>query len=144
MSTHPNVILKCTVKAEGTTRKLLRKLLSQNREEIPDSNLPPMLNTKGEKVTNRFGGYILESRSEDQLIIGNHAYYTIVMEEGYDESWQISGEEGDLIIFDLVTYGYGEDISWDDLNKRVEDIKSWAYQPSRNLEYTISVSANYW
>ena len=142
MSTHPNVILKCTVKPEGTTRKLLRDLLAQNREEIPDTNLPFMLDSKGQTIINRNGYPVRISR--DGLTIGSHSYHTLVMESDYDEGWQISGEEGDLIIFGLVTYGYGEEISWEDLAKRVGDIQSWALQPQRNLTVKISVTANYW
>lgn len=145
MSTHPNVILKLTIKTEGTTRKLLRELLSQNREEITDNNLPLMLDRSGKPIAHAKTKENLHiSRGDDQICIGNFSYDTLVMEEEYDESWQIGGKEGDLIIFDLVTYGYGEEISWKDLQKRVDDLELWAVQPCRNLTYYISVSANYW
>lgn len=104
-------------------------LIAQNREERPDKSLPFEIRI---------------SRDDDEITIGQFNYNILVMEDSYDSSWQISGEEGDLIIFDLVTYGYGEEISWSDLQKRVDDIKLWAMQPSRNLEVQISISANYW
>lgn len=143
MSAHPNVILKCTIKADGTTRKLLRDLLAQNREEIPDSNLPLFFNNAGDVVKNSITGEDLHiSRNDDQLSIGNYCYDTIVMEEEYNESWQISGKKGDLIIFDLVTYGYGEEITLKNLYSRINDLETWALQHS--LTYKISISANYW
>lgn len=142
MGAHPNVILKCTIKADGTTRKLLRGLLAQNREEIPDSNLPLWFNSKGEVIKNRDNKEMHISRGEDELCIGQFSYNTLVMEEEYDESWQISGEEGDLIIFDLVTYGYGEEITLKDLQERIDALETWAIQHS--LSYKISISANYW
>lgn len=143
MGAHPNVILKCTVKADGTTRKLLRDLLAQNRHEIPDSSLPLFLDSKGEVVKNAITGKDLRhSRDDDELCIGDYCYDTLVMESEYDESWQISGEEGDLIIFDLVTYGYGQEITLRDLQQRIDSLETWAIQHS--LSYKISISANYW
>lgn len=79
MGAHPNVILKCTVKAEGTTRKLLGDLLAQNREEIPDSSLPLMINSKGEVIKNRDNKEMHISRDEDELCIGQFSYDTLVM-----------------------------------------------------------------
>jgi hypothetical protein len=143
MSVHPNVILKCTVKAEGTTRKLLRELLAANREQIPDSSLPLMLNKDGNPIENAITGeYLRISRDKDQLCIGDFSYSTLVMENDYDEDIQIAGQEGDLVIFDLVTYGYGEEIKWKILQSRVDSLEVWAIQ--NGLSYTISISANYW
>jgi hypothetical protein len=143
VSTHPNVILKGTVRAQGTTRALLRKLLAENREEIPDDQLPVRHDKEGRPIENRvLGGFVRESRDEDQLFIGAFSYDTLVMEEAYDTGWQISGEEGDLIVFDLVTYGYGEAISWKDLEGRARDMRAWAER--HNLELDIAISANYW
>jgi len=143
MGTHPNVILKCTIKANGTTRQLLRDLLEQNRIEIPDSDLPLFRDNWGKVVKNGITGEDLrESRDDDEICIGDASYNTLVMEDDYDDGWQISGEEGDLIIFDLVTYGYGEEISWKDLQSKVDSLETWAIQHS--LNYRISISANYW
>lgn len=64
------------------------------------------------------------------------------MEDEFDEDNQISGEEGDLIIFDLVTYGYGEEIGLDDLLRRAGDVGSWC--KANALDYRISVTANHW
>lgn len=142
MSQHPNVILKCKIKADGTTRKLLRNILKQNREEVSDSNLPLMLDKRGKVIINRREEKMRQSRDEEQLAIGSRVYHTLVMEDDYDESWQISGEEGDLIIFDLLTYGYGEEISWVQLQSIVQELDQWARDHS--LDFTLSVTANYW
>lgn len=144
MSTHPNVILKCTIKVPGTTRSMLRFLLAQNREEIPDEALPFWLNSRGEIIKKLDGSSSRISRDDDQIAIGNDVYHTLVMETGYDESMQIAGKEGDLILYDLVTYGYGKEVAWSDLQSRVDSLEKWAAQPQRNLDCRISISANYW
>ena len=72
MSQHPNVILKCTLKAQGTTRELLRRLLRQNREEVPDGQLPLWVNSAtGESVRHGVTGEPLRKmRDDDDLAIG--------------------------------------------------------------------------
>lgn len=100
-------------------------MLARNRIEVPDSDLPLFINGKGEVVKNGLTGEDLRrTRDEDQLAIGERVYHTLVMEDNYDEGWQISGSEGDLIIFDLVTYGYGKDIKWGDLQDRVNSLRA--------------------
>lgn len=76
MSTHPNVILKCTIKAQGTTRGLLRKLLQKNREDIPDEELPFLVDNTGKILTNLDGVPSRQSRPDDELSIGNEVYRT--------------------------------------------------------------------
>ena len=142
MSSHPNVILKLTIKPDGTTRKLLCELLAKNREEIPDEKLPLWKNTKGEYIENRDGEKARIVRDDGELCIGEFIYHALVMESDYDDSWQISGEEGDLVIFDLVTYGYGREISWQELEKRKNDLEAWVEK--NGLTFSISVSANHW
>lgn len=142
MSTHPNVILKCSIKAEGTTRKLLRDLLTQNRVDTSDNQLPLMTDCKGKVMISRDGTEMRQLRTDSEIAIGDFVYDTLIMESEYDEGMQISGQEGDLIIYDFVTYGYGEDVSWRELSLRVKQLTEWA--DSQSLEYEISVSANYW
>jgi hypothetical protein len=102
-----------------------------------------MLDKYGEKIMHSNTELPIRIRRDEQeLCIGEFCYQTLVMETDYDEGVQISGEEGDLIIYDLVTYGYGEEISWEDLQSRVDSLEVWSIQ--HNLEYRISVSANYW
>jgi len=64
------------------------------------------------------------------------------MESDYDDGNQIAGEEGDLVVFSLVTYGYGEEIAWSELRRMSEELSAWASE--HGLDHAISVSANYW
>ena len=122
MSTHPNVILFVALSPDGLTRKTLKDILS-------DSNLS-----------------IKEDGEIPDIKIGNEAYHVNVMEESYNESDQISAKEGDIVLHDLVTYGYGEKIEWDKLVERKTSLEEWAKVISIkfNCSYKIYVSANYW
>lgn len=65
MSAHPNVILKCTINAQGTTRGLLRKLLKQNCEEVADDALPFQVDKAGKILSNLDGVPYRQGRSDD-------------------------------------------------------------------------------
>jgi hypothetical protein len=69
-----------------------------------------------------------------------------VMESDYEEGYQISADEGDLIFFDFVTYGYGEVVTWVDLETQKNELEQWARTASEkyNCSYEIKVTANYW
>lgn len=53
---------------------------------------------------------------------------------------------GDIIVYDMVTYGYGELIEWDKLVKQKEELEAWAKIMCEkfNCSYKIFVTANYW
>jgi hypothetical protein len=72
--------------------------------------------------------------------------YRVVMEEDYDEGWQVAGAEGDLVFFDMVTYGYGEFIAWGDIEAKKKILEEWCAGvcERHNCKYEIRVSANYW
>lgn len=143
MSTHPNVILKLTIKPAGTTRKLARDILAQNRIEIPDDQLPIMIDNSGKTVTRMDGTPIHQIRDEDGVAIGSRVYRVLVMEGDYDDGYQIAAEEGDLVIFDFMTYGYGESIEFSGLVTAESELRAWS--TARGLEFqTSSVTANYW
>lgn len=72
MGTHPNVILKLTLTPEETSRKTLREILAAC--DVTDN-------------------------SDPEILIGTLEYRAIVMEEEYNESWQISAKEGDMAMF---------------------------------------------
>jgi len=118
MSTHPNVILMVVITPEGLSRKTMKKILADNGIDDP----------------------------EGEITIGTEQYRFIVMEETYDKSNQIEAKEGDLIFFDLVTYGYGESITWSNLQERKEALERWAFETSgkHHCSFEIRVSANYW
>ena len=120
MGTHPNAILMAVLKVNGTTRKTVRALQE---------------------------AYGKPSPHDDDLVIGGTDYHVKAMEYDYDEGWQISAAEGDIVVFDLVTYGYGEYIPWDKLAAQQKALEQWCQEVStaHNLEsFDIRVSANYW
>lgn len=121
MSSNPNVILMVRLTPSDLSRKTMRKIFEESKQEFPNET------------------------TRDILIAGD-TYHAIIMEIDYDESWQISGKEGDLIFFDLVTYDYGDSISWNELQSKKESLEQWAQDICErfNCSYEIAVSANYW
>ena len=118
MSTHPNVILMVIFKPDGLSRKTHRDILKSNGIDDPDK----------------------------EIKIGDYEYNTIVMEEDYDEGNQISATEGDIVFYELVTYGYGDSVDWDVLEKNKLELQYWSKRMciEHNCSYKIKVSANYW
>jgi len=121
MSTHPNAILKCTLTPNGLTRQTHRA------------------------IVNAYSYYPDQPQDKD-LKIGGKRYHSEIMESDYNQAWQLSGAEGDILVFDLVTYGYGEEIAWDDLVQQRNELAAWSEEVCRehNCSYKISVTANYW
>jgi len=128
MSTHPNAILMAVLTPEGLARKTLKAIV----EEYPDKNSDGEFDYESVRVPGLDG-------------IGE-AFHCKVMEDSYDEDNQISAEEGDLVFHYLVTYGYGEFISWSDLEHKKTLLETWAGAVSEkhHCSYEIRVSANYW
>ena len=91
-------------------------------------------------------GYDYSRDDIGEIKIGNYKYSPIVMEEDYDECLQIKAREGDLVFYNLITYGYGETISWEDLEKAKNDLGKWGEKMCKkyNCNMKIEVSANYW
>lgn len=83
---------------------------------------------------------------EDQVVISGEDYHTLVMEDDYNESWQIRAPEGSIVVFDLVTYGYGERVAWDKLAAQKQALDEWARGvcEKHSCSYEIHVGANYW
>ena len=69
-----------------------------------------------------------------------------VMNDSYDTDWQISADEGDIVIFDLFTYGYGRVKEWSALEKQKDELEKWAKEMCEKFScsYKIFVTANYW
>jgi FKBP-type peptidyl-prolyl cis-trans isomerase (trigger factor) len=68
------------------------------------------------------------------------------MEEEYEKDWQISAQEGSIVVFDLVTYGYGEKIEWGKLEEQKVELENWAkiVCEKYHCNYEIFIGANYW
>lgn len=117
MSTHPNVILLLVLKPDDLARKTYRGILED--AGIDDDN---------------------------QLKIGADEYFIRVMEGGYDEDFQISADEGDIIVFDMITYGYGERKAWSDLIAQKAALDEWAAAvcQKHNCTASVFITANYW
>lgn len=87
-----------------------------------------------------------EAGREDDLMIAGERYNCEIMESTYDESHQIAADEGDIIVFDMVTYGYGERIEWGKLAAQKAALEEWAKGICERHKCTASfyVTANYW
>ncbi len=122
MGTHPNVILMARVTPDGLARKTRSAIVREY----------------GDKETS--------IKDDTDVLIGGSRYHTIVMEGDYDEGYQIRGKEGDILVLDMVTYGYGEEISYADLSKKHDELKEWCKQVciKNSCSFEIVVTANYW
>jgi hypothetical protein len=118
MGTHPNTILMAVLTPDGLSRKTMRDILADNGVSDADSDVR----------------------------IGEADYHHKIMEEDYEEGYQIAAGEGDLIFFNFVTYGYGEFVDWEDLEKQKNELKKWAGEmcSKHNCSFKIWVAANYW
>lgn len=117
MSTHPNAILLLTLTPQDLARKTMAAILAETN-----------------------------TGTDDDVKIGSEKYHHAVMESDYNDSWQISSKEGDLLFFDLVTYGYGEQVSWEKLVAQARELEEWAKGicERHHCTYKLSVTANYW
>ena len=87
-----------------------------------------------------------DADGDDDIVIGVTSYHQKIMESDYDESYQISAAEGDLVFFTFITYGYGDTIAWSKLEARKKELEEWAIGmcERHHCFYEICVSANYW
>lgn len=118
MSTHPNAILLLTLTPDSTSRKTYRAIMSEAGVTEDDGDLK----------------------------IGFESYHTKVMESDYDDGYQIPAKEGDIIIFNMVTYGYGELIEWDKLVEQKAALQTWAdgVCERHQCKAAFYITANYW
>jgi hypothetical protein len=89
---------------------------------------------------------LMSKKTEAYIKIGNYNYHTKVMENDYDDNFQISSYEGDLIFLDFVTYGFSEQIIWDKLVEQKNELELWAKDVCirHNCTYKINITANFW
>lgn len=118
MSTHPNVILMAVLTPDDLSRKTMREILEENGVKDEDG----------------------------EIKIDGVGYHPSVMESEYDEGWQISAKEGELVFHDLITYGYGDVVTWTKLEARKVALEAWAKATAEkhHCKYRIDVAANYW
>lgn len=120
MSSHPNVVLMAVLTPDDGSRKTFRAMAEAAGAEISE------------------GSY--------QQKIGKQDFSVMVMEEDYEEDLQIQGGEGNIVAYDMVTYGYGEVVTWAELNELRESLEEWAKNACErySCKYEIKVTANYW
>lgn len=91
----------------------------------------------------------LEEEEEFELeqTIGDHDYYVTVFtesNEGFDDNWQINGEEGQIIIHRMLTGDYGDTVTFDELVGFVNDMSTWIASHSAHFGWEVRIGANYW
>lgn len=118
VSTHPNVILMAIFTPDDLPMKTHRAIM--NECGLKDS--------------------------DDQIKIGDKSLSHFVMEDSYNEDNQISAPESSIVVFDLVTYGYGESLTWDDLATQKQALEDWARGICERHKCSVifKVGANYW
>jgi hypothetical protein len=116
MNTHPNAILMVALTPDDLSRKTMRAILEEGETNCGD------------------------------IVIGSADYHSVIMESDYDEGFQVSAREGDLVFLDMVTYGYGETVLWQKLEEQKNELEEWAKDICKrhNCSYEIYVTANYW
>jgi hypothetical protein len=121
MSTHPNVILMAVFTPDDLPMKTHRAIMA----DVPNPY-----------------EYDLEGL---QVEVGSEKYYVKCC-EGYDEDNQISARPGEIIAHSLITYGYGEFVTWDKLAGLKNDLEAWAKGicEKHKCSFEIRVLANYW
>jgi len=122
MSSHPNAMLLLVMTPDDLARKTYRAILA----ELDDSRTP--------------------EESDGYVKIAGADYHSQVMEEEYDENHQVQAKEGDIVFWDLVTYGYGDRVPWVKLEVQKNALEEWAKGicERHRCKYEIFVSANYW
>ncbi|MEN6549024.1 MAG: hypothetical protein ABFE07_23510 [Armatimonadia bacterium] len=132
MSSHPNVLLIAVVTPATTSRATMRAIMDEAGCQESHDTIDP---ATGKKTVNRAkdGEVALNLNCE-------------VMESDYYEDWQISAKEGDLLFFDMITYGYGEFVTWDVLSGQKALLETWCKGvcERHNCTFEIRVSANHW
>jgi hypothetical protein len=121
VSSHPNVILQLTLQPQDLPRKTMRAIL-QDAGVDPDEESP-------------------------RVNIGDDAYHVRLMEDSYNEDFQIGAPEGSIVLDQFLTYGYGEKLEWSKAAEKYERLKAWAEVACAKHSCTVHeivVTANYW
>lgn len=91
---------------------------------------------------------IVDDPDDPMVKIGDREYHALLMDGDYHEGYQVSGAGGEIVLMDMVTYGYGERIAWDDLRAAHNALAAWHEANAERYRLSdvtrISVGANYW
>lgn len=138
MSTHPNTILFCVLTPrEGELSGFLFDAICGHMKVSADEDCvtpTAQLRILGRSYKNLKG----EDIPRDD--------FTMYMHDEYDTGMQIEAPENTIVVHEYVTYGYGEVISWGDLEKIKVKLEEWASDICGRFgcTYRINVTANYW
>lgn len=120
MGRHPNALLILLVTPDDLPWRTYQEMLDAFRAEDGD-------------------GYIK---------IGKHDYQIYVCDsDEYSEDYQIKAKEGQVVIFDMVTYGFGQVLTWNEMLEQKQELEAWAEANKEKFRFTkweIRVGANYW
>lgn len=131
MSTHPNALLIAELSPDELPRKAYKALKVECGEDAEGDDLEVKIST-GVESPNRWETY--------------DGYHTFLADSSYNEDSQISAAEGSIVLWDPVTYGYGERVEWAKLAAQAQRLEEWCKRIGEKLRctYKIYVSANYW
>lgn len=131
MSTHPNAMMIAVLSPADLPRKTLRALREACGADPDDSDA-------NVEIPTGYDGPEKYKRTDD--------YGIVLMESDYDEDQQISAPEGSIVLWDFLTYGYGETKLWADVAAQQQRLAAWCdkHCPTLNCTYEIRLTANYW
>jgi hypothetical protein len=131
VSTHPNALLIAELSPNDLPRKTYKALKVELGKDPEDDDLDVDIPT-GVDSPNRW-----------ELV---DSYHTFLAQDGYEEDKQITAAPGSIVLWDPVTYGYGERIEWDKLAAQKDRLDDWCKGICEKLQCThkIYISANYW
>lgn len=120
MSTHPNAILMLVLTPDDLSRKTLRSICDHMSVDPSEESF--------------------------QWKVGGKEYSVTLLEESYDDGYQIGASEGDILVHDYLTYGYGEKIAWEKVEAQKFDLEQWAEEicDKFHCKQQIFITANYW
>ena len=123
MSMHPNTMLLAILKPKYTGECIFEKIWNQIADE------------DGEE-----GEY-------GELYLRNSSYKCInYSKDSYLEDYQIELEEGEVAIFDMVTYGYSDKTEWNKVEQQKKELEEWLVEYSNKIDFSfvMYLSANLW
>lgn len=140
MGTHPNAMIMAVLTVDQGSRKTERMIF----EYCQKNGVKTDADDKEIRIPTGERGHVSEQWPEGYPITCN--WSVKVMESDYDEGYQISADEGQIVFHTFLTYGYGEKISWERLEaikNQIEDLLEPMSKPLQ-FSYEIFIGANYW
>ena len=119
MSVHPNTVLFVELVPDDLPNKTFRAIVEENAE----------------------GGM-----EDPSFEIEGDLYHFVLAESDYDRAYQLRTKKGCIYALSMVTYGYGQTISWEEIATKKNNLEAWSVRTARihNCEHTIGITANYW